>query len=65
MSRLPGVNAPLGVPNVIHGVLLGASWKWGAFQVVMMVLSYVVYLPFFSVLDKAAYESEQAAKASS
>lgn len=60
LPRIPGINAPLGTPIVLHGALMGATWKWGAFQLVMVILSYLVYHPFFKVLDNIAYAEEQA-----
>lgn len=60
LPHLPGISAPLGTPIILGGFLMGATWKWGAFQAVMVVLSYLVYQPFFKVLDNMAYEEEQA-----
>lgn len=62
LPRLPGIGAPLGTPVVLSGLLSGASWRWGVFQALMLVMSYFTYLPFFRPLDKLAYENEQAAK---
>lgn len=61
LPPLPGISAPLGTPIILGGVLMGATWKWGAFQGVMVLLSYLVYQPFFRVLDNMAYEEEQSA----
>lgn len=62
LPRLPGIGAPLGTPVVLSGLLSGASWRWGVFQALMLVMSYFTYLPFFRPLDRLAYENEQAAK---
>ena len=61
LPYLTGVSTPLGTPVIISG-LLGGGWKWAIYQLLMMVLSYFVYLPFFKVTDKMAYEKEVEAK---
>lgn len=61
LPYLTGVSTPLGTPIIISG-LLGGGWKWAVFQLLMMILSYFVYLPFFKIADKMAYEKELSAK---
>ncbi|MBP1042837.1 PTS sugar transporter subunit IIC [Vagococcus sp. BWB3-3] len=60
LPYLTGVAAPLGTPVLLSGLLLG-GWKWLVFQVLMLVISYFMYLPFFKVTDKIAYQSEMEA----
>lgn len=59
--RLTGVRAPLGTPVIIQGLMIG-GWQWAVYQVVMIIVSYFVYLPFFKVLDKQALALEEKKK---
>lgn len=61
LPRLPGTEAPMGVPIIVAGMFSG-GWKWAVFQALSIVLSYFVYLPFFKVADKQAYDREQEAE---
>lgn len=54
---LPGFAAPLGTPAIVGGFLMG-GWKWAVFQALMIVLSVVIYYPFFRVMDREAYAKE-------
>ena len=58
LPMLPGLSAPLGTPIIVSGLIAG-GWKWGVYQALMIVLSYVMYKPFFNVIDKKAYAQEQ------
>jgi len=62
LPYLPGINAPLGTPIIIAGLISG-GWRWALFQLGTVVLSYFVYKPAFNTMDKAAYEEEQKLKA--
>lgn len=53
---------PLGTPVIMSGFLAGGAegWRVALFQVVAIVLSAAIYLPFFNALDKKTYENEKA-----
>jgi PTS system cellobiose-specific IIC component len=57
LPYLPGIAVPLGVPVIINGLMAG-GWRWAVYQALMIGVSYFVYLPFFKVMDKAAYKQE-------
>lgn len=61
---LPGLAAPLGTPVIIAGLLQsGGNWRWGVFQALTIVISFLAYAPFFKKLDREAYAAElEAAK---
>lgn len=52
-----GIGAPSGTPIVLAGLFTG-GWRLAAWQLFATVLSFVVYLPFFKILDKKALASE-------
>lgn len=51
---------PLGTPVVMSGFLAGGSagWRVALFQVAIIIISALIYLPFFKVIDKKAYDEE-------
>lgn len=57
--------APIGligatsVPIFFSGIMQG-SWRIGVFQIVIVLLSMVVYYPFFKAVDKQACAEEAA-----
>lgn len=53
-----GLNLPYTVPVVISGFIL-CGWRGAVLQVVLLLLSFAIYFPFFRVLDRQAYEEEQ------
>lgn len=57
LPPLTGVGAPLGTPVILQGLMTG-GWQWSVFQAIMIVVSYFVYLPFFRIADKLAYQKE-------
>ncbi|WP_315110054.1 PTS transporter subunit EIIC [Clostridium intestinale] len=60
MGILPvsnGIGAPMGTPLIIQGMFNG-GWKLALFQVVEIIISMVIYYPFFRILDKKAIEME-------
>jgi len=57
LNPLPGIATPLGTPIIVAG-LIGGGWKWAIFQALTIVLSYVMYKPFFNIMDKKAFEEE-------
>ncbi|MBN1469550.1 MAG: PTS sugar transporter subunit IIC [Fusobacteriaceae bacterium] len=51
---------PLGTPVVMSGFLAGgvAGWRVALFQVVIIIISAIIYLPFFKVIDEKAFKEE-------
>ena len=41
---------------------MAGGWKWAIYQALMIAVSYLVYLPFFKAMDKAAYKQEMEAQ---
>lgn len=56
-----GVLVPWTTPPIISGFLVG-GWKSALLQIVILVLSFLVYLPFIRKVDKMSYETEQLAE---
>lgn len=58
------LTAPIGIlglgsmPPFISGLMQG-SISWGIFQLVAVVISVFIYLPFFKIIDKQALEQEK------
>ncbi|MDH6365394.1 PTS system cellobiose-specific IIC component [Enterococcus sp. PF1-24] len=55
--RLIGASVPMGIPVVIQGLLQG-SWKLAVLHILCIIIATLIYLPFFRILDKQAYEEE-------
>ncbi|MNC66027.1 Lichenan permease IIC component [compost metagenome] len=58
---LNGVQVPLGIPILFNGWMTG-GWRVAIFQVALIVISFVMYYPFFKKADAEAYEQELAAE---
>lgn len=58
---LNGVQVPLGIPILFNGWMTG-GWRVALFQVVLIVISFLMYYPFFKKADAEAYEQEHAAE---
>lgn len=56
-----GIGAPMGTPLVLQGFFNG-GWRLGLYQVFGVLLSLVIYYPFFRIMDKKAVEEESAAE---
>ena len=56
-----GVVVPWTTPPVIAGFLLG-GWRTAALQVVIIGISFLIYLPFFKKVDAINYKNEQDAQ---
>jgi len=56
-----GLNLPYTVPAVISGFIL-CGWRGAALQIVLIIISVAIYLPFFNMIDKQAYALEQEAE---
>ncbi|MCI9046278.1 MAG: PTS sugar transporter subunit IIC [Hungatella sp.] len=53
-----GLNLPYTTPVVISGFIL-CGWRGAVLQVALLLISIGIYYPFFRVMDKQAYETEQ------
>jgi PTS system cellobiose-specific IIC component len=51
---------PLGTPIIMSGLLAGGAdgWKVALFQIVLVIVCAMIWIPFFKVIDKQAYELE-------
>lgn len=58
VPRLACMELPMGTPIVLAGMLQG-SWKIGALQLLLIFVSFIIYLPFVRSLDNEAYKMEQ------
>lgn len=54
----PCMGATLTLPPFVLGIMQG-SWKIGVLQLVLLFVSTLIYLPFFKMLDKQAFEEEK------
>jgi cellobiose PTS system EIIC component len=58
VPRVAGMTPMSGMPIVLSGLMEG-SWKIAALQVVLVILSAIVWYPFFRKADYEAYELEK------
>ncbi|EFR43632.1 PTS sugar transporter subunit IIC [Streptococcus pseudoporcinus] len=61
MQPFSGVTLPWSTPAIISGFMVG-GWQGAFVQVVILVLSTVIYFPFFKIQDKIAYQNELSAE---
>jgi len=61
VPRVAGISGMSGMPIIFSGFMEG-SWKIAALQVALVLLSMLVWYPFFKKADKAAYIIEQKAE---
>lgn len=54
---LNGIQLPWSMPVILQGFLLG-GWRVALYQAGMLVVSALIYYPFFKVLDNKAYALE-------
>lgn len=52
-----GTNIPWTTPPVIAGFLV-SGWRGALLNIVQIVISMVIYYPFFKSADKIAYDAE-------
>jgi cellobiose PTS system EIIC component len=57
VPKLMGAQLPLGTP-LIFGAFLQGGWRIAVLQVVIIAISWIVYLPFIKGLDNEAYKLE-------
>lgn len=58
MQPFSGVTLPWSTPAIISGFMV-AGWQGAVVQILILLVSVVVYYPFFRVQDKIAYEKEK------
>lgn len=61
VPRLAGIGTAAGTPVLLSGLMQG-SWRIAALQFIFIILSVVVWYPFFKKADREAYEIEQKAE---
>ncbi len=51
---------PLGTPVIMSGMIAGgaAGWRVALFQVAIIIIGALIYLPFFKIIDKKSYMNE-------
>lgn len=54
---LSGLQLPWSMPPIISGFMLG-GWRVALYQAVLIVVSVIIYYPFFRALDKKTFEDE-------
>lgn len=63
MNVLPRLTTivPLGTPIVMSGFLAGgvAGWRVALYQIVMIIVTAIIYIPFFNKVDEKAIENEK------
>lgn len=58
LTPLNGTNIPTGTP-VIFSALIAGGWLHAVVQLVLIVIGFLIYLPFARILDKRALADEQ------
>jgi len=53
-----GASIPLGTPVVFSG-LVAVGWQGAVLQLVLIAIQFIIYYPFFKILDKQALEVEK------
>lgn len=59
VGRPTGVAVPWTTPAGIGGFLLTNDWKVAVLQIVILLLAWCIYYPFFKVWDNKCYKEEQ------
>lgn len=57
MQPFSGVTLPWSTPAILSGFLVG-GWQGVVTQLLVLVISTVVYFPFFKIQDRLAYQNE-------
>ena len=58
MAPFAGVTLPWSTPAIISGLMV-AGWQGAVVQTLILILSTVLYYPFFKMQDRIAYNKEQ------
>ncbi|MGL5254650.1 MAG: PTS sugar transporter subunit IIC [Brevinema sp.] len=60
VARLPGIAVPWTMPTLVNGYLAsGGKISVVILQLVLFLISAVIYFPFFKMIDNQAYKQEQ------
>lgn len=57
LPMLTGIQVPWTTPPIISGFIIG-GWKFMVWQILMLLLSVIIYFPFAKIADKKAYDLE-------
>ena len=57
VPRLNGVMVPTGMPEIVKGIFMG-GWQLVVLNVVLLVVSILIYLPFVGMLDTNKVKAE-------
>ena len=58
-----GVTLPWTTPPIIGGFLATGSWRGAVLQIVLVIISFLIYFPFFKAADKRNLLSEKKSEA--
>lgn len=58
VPRVAGIQVPFGIPVLVNGFMQG-GWRIAALQVVLIIVSVIIYYPFFKKLDNESLEQER------
>ncbi|MNN56225.1 Lichenan permease IIC component [compost metagenome] len=61
VPKLRGIGTPLGTPLIVSGFIEG-GWRVALLQGLLIILSFVIFYPFFKKADNEAYEQEVSAE---
>ncbi|MBA2795638.1 PTS sugar transporter subunit IIC [Streptococcus porcinus] len=61
MQPFSGVTLPWSTPAIISGFMVG-GWQGALIQILILLLSTIIYFPFFKIQDKIAYQNELSAE---
>ena len=61
MQPFAGVTLPWSTPAIISGFMVG-GWQGAFVQILVLVMSTLVYFPFFKIQDRIACQNEAAAE---
>ncbi|WP_079708674.1 PTS sugar transporter subunit IIC [Paraliobacillus ryukyuensis] len=63
VTKLAGAHLPLGTPAFFNAIIQG-GFSILVLQILMIILSGIIYYPFFRIIDKQAVKEEESAKES-
>lgn len=59
LPYLNGLQLSTGTPVIMAGFLTG-GWQAAVWQVILVIIQFIIYYPFFKIIDKQALEAEYA-----
>lgn len=57
-----GIASIPGAPIIVNQFLMG-GWTWAVFEVVIIIISYLIYFPFFKILEKQQLSNQNTEEA--